>query len=368
MARAETPANGPPPRTRREIVLKWVVAITAVLSLGFGLNQAVQLISDGRERQRSIAELYRVGKQQQSSADFGGAWTSLEQALKTAEAGGRISKLIGQLSQERREVRMAQEDLAMEWLQYSRLSGGQTFAEFVEKPLAVIQRGAASASGPRNADLLAHVGWATFLRSRSGQSDLDPEPLYRQAIEADSANPYAHVFWGHWLLWQKRELEAALQHFSAAIAAGRARDQVRKIQLAALKNASESGEGDYLVAVNDMRRNNETISSQTRSDLFSIYTLTCAQRYDVERWTALLTALAAADQLITFQSLFYGAHDNDFDRWKRLGRDACLATLLEAAGQREEALKAWVTVRQNLPVQSGNLNLRAHAAIARLSR
>jgi hypothetical protein len=38
----------------------------------------MQLISDGRERQRNIAELSKVGKLQQDAADYAGAWTSLE--------------------------------------------------------------------------------------------------------------------------------------------------------------------------------------------------------------------------------------------------------------------------------------------------
>ena len=77
------------------IPLKWVGGITAILSLLFGLQQTIQLVSNLRERQRHIAELYKVGKLQQSTADYKGAWASFEQALKTAEAGEQLPKLTG---------------------------------------------------------------------------------------------------------------------------------------------------------------------------------------------------------------------------------------------------------------------------------
>ena len=102
-------------RPRLERVLKWVGGINAILSLLFGLHQMTQLVSNLRERQRHIAELYKVGKLQQGVADYEGVWTGFEQALKTAEAGGQLAKLTGQLGEERRELRQAQLE-ALEWI------------------------------------------------------------------------------------------------------------------------------------------------------------------------------------------------------------------------------------------------------------
>src|SRR5207249_4002363 len=129
---------------RRERILKWVGGITAILSLLFGLHQMTQLVSNLRERQRHIAELYKVGKLQQGAADYEGARASFEQALKTAEEGEQLPKLTGQLGEERRELRKAQEDLAMEWLEnvYVRLSEGQTFSNIVDKLVPILSRGA----------------------------------------------------------------------------------------------------------------------------------------------------------------------------------------------------------------------------------
>jgi tetratricopeptide (TPR) repeat protein len=346
-------------------LLKWVGGVTAVLSLILGLHQITQLVSDVRERERRVAELYKIGKSQQGAADYKGAWDSFERAAKTAEAGGQLAKLTGQLSKERRELREAQEDLAMEWLENGRIAEGKTLSDFLDELVPVLARGASSAGGVRKADMLAHVGWAFFLRSRDGQAGLDPENQYRQALEIDPANPYAHAYWGHWKLWRGGKLEAARQHFSAAIASGRAGNYVRRIQLAALKNLqSEQGDAEFLAVVNEMRKNKEKIDSQVRNDVFAIYYFAFSSNRD-DRFRNLLTAVPAAEQLATFRALFY---DNDFDEGKRLSRDSYLASLLEAAGQREEALRIWLTLRQGLPAgERSALGDRAAAALKRLS-
>jgi hypothetical protein len=368
------PDRGPPAgdqgprRSGLEKALKWVGAITAILSLIFGLVKLAELVSDVGERQRQIAELHKVGKQQQSAADYEGAWASFEQALKAAEPGGQLAKLTGQLSDERRALREAQEDLAMEWLRNLSVPKGKTFSDVVDKLVAVVHRGAASASGARKADLLAHLGWADFLRWRDGNRRLNPERQYREALEIDPANPYAHAHLGHWMLWAGEKPQEARQHFSSALASGRAREYVRGIQLAAVRNRGSDGDREFLAVVNDMRKNGEKLGSRTRSDVYSIYSFACAMRHDASRLAGLLAAVPATEQLATFQALFYGANDEDFDAGRRQGRDACLATLMEAAGQQEEALRTWLAIRQNLPPGNGSrLGDRAQDAMKRLS-
>jgi hypothetical protein len=160
-----------------------------VLSLVFGLFQLTQLISDVRERGRSPAELYRVGKQQQATGDHEAAWASFEQGLKAAEPGAKLAKLTGQLGKERAELRLAREDLAMQWLRNVRVhvTRGESFSRVVDKLDPVLHRGAAGSQGTRKADLLAHLGWGEFLRWREGRTELDPEPLYRQALATSAS-------------------------------------------------------------------------------------------------------------------------------------------------------------------------------------
>lgn len=330
----QTPVDPPRPagphgsRTKLEIVLKWAGGTTAILSLIFGLNQLTQLVSDVRERQRQATEHYNVGKLQHGAADYVGAWNSFEQGLKASGAGGKLVKLTGQLGKETIMLREAQEDLAMEWLENITTSEGQSFTDIVDRLFPVLSRGLASSSGARKADLLAHTGWANFLRWRDGKRHLNPEPQYREALEIDPANPYAHAHWGHWILWMGEAPEGARQHFSAALTSGRVRDYVRRIQLSAWKNEGEDGHPEFLAAVNDMRKNHESIDSQTISYLRAIYYLSCP-RYDSTRFTRLIAAVPATEQLATFRALL--------SDWDSPSRDACLASLMQAAGQQEEA-------------------------------
>ena len=96
------------------------------------------------------------------------------------------------------------------------------------------------ARGPRKADLLAHLGWADFLRWREGQRQLDPADRYRQALAVDPSNVYAHAMLGHWLLWSSDSVVDANRHFDAALQSGRERPFVRRLQLAGLGNKHDA--------------------------------------------------------------------------------------------------------------------------------
>jgi hypothetical protein len=215
-------------------VLKWVGGGTAVLSLVFGLRQLTTIISDARRRQHQVIELIGMGKLQQESRDYGAAWTSLAKAAELRANDPR--------------VRSGQEDLAMAWLDDIRGSQEPTpFTAIVDRLVPVLSRGVVAANGPRKADLLAHLGWADFLRWRDGQRSLDPAAWYRQALAADSQNVYAHAMLAHWTLWNDGKLEDTNGHFASALKSGRERSYVRRLQLAALANTSDgAGEVELL--------------------------------------------------------------------------------------------------------------------------
>jgi tetratricopeptide (TPR) repeat protein len=304
---------------------KWVGGVSAVLSLLFALQQFVSMISDMGERQRLFAELHKIARQQQAAADYEGAWASYEKALEIAQGGGQLAKLTGQLGEERRVLREAQEDLAMEWLEHVRVPEGRTFSDIIDKLVAVMHRGAVAAGGARKADLLAHLGWADFLRWRDGNRALSPERRYREALAIDAANPYAHAYWGHWMLWRRESVEEAQRHFSAALASGRARSLVRTIQLAALNNLTSEGEPAFVAAVSEMRKHDEPIDARTRQHVKSIYYFACGTRRDAGRLARLQAAVPVAEQLATLDALFSDTGSRD------PGLDACRAALQEAA-------------------------------------
>jgi tetratricopeptide (TPR) repeat protein len=307
-----------------ETPLKWIGVVTALLSLLLLLNQASKVYAEIRDRQRQVGELQAMADQQQRAGDFQEAWASLERADTTAGQGSYLARLASPPDAERQIIQTAQQDLAMAWLERASAAGGTRFSDTVDPLLPALTRGVETAAGRRKADLLAHLGWAQFLKSRDGGAEpIDPEPFYRQALDADPSNPYAHANWGHWLAWRRRPLEEAAAQFDAALASGRVRPYVRTLQLAALQLASTS-QAAYLVAVADMVRNQEPVGPGVRNAVYGLYAGACDDDAQFDR---LVAAVPAATQIAVIRALFF---DVDFDPGREPQRDACLARLQEA--------------------------------------
>lgn len=306
------------------VILKWVGGATAVLSLVFGLFQLLQIVATIRAQQHQVAELLRVGELQQATRDYSAAWASFAEAAKTAEAGGEVAKLMGSLSADQRRTRKAEEDLAMAWLDDIRVSKGEMFSDIANRVVPALDRGVANSSGVRKADLLAHIGWANFLQLRSEPFDLDIEAKYRDALESDPANPFAHAMWGHWLIVNGNHLKEAQQHFAAAVKSGRERPIVRELQIAALEWVSEDEEKIELIRVcNEMRENNESLSEEERIQVLSSTDFL----YRNMPFSQLARIVPADEQSATYRWLLRG-----FDVEQSNYRSFALARLAEAAG------------------------------------
>lgn len=358
-----------PPTPSGDNVMKWVTRGSAVLALVFAVIQLVRLVSDTRDRQRQIGELTRVEEMQAQAGDYPGTWASLDQALKIAESGGMLSKLTGQLSTDAQKLREKQEDVAMVWVENLSHSEGKTFSEVAEKLTPVMTRGAANAAGSRKADLLAHLGWASYLESRDARPSPDAMSQYRAALVVDPANPYAHAFLGHFLEQQHEPMDQVMAEFAAALAANRARPYVRRLQLAAADNRQFDGHPAFVAVVNDMRKHADPISDDTRHDFYNAYVFACGMRLDADDMKLLLDAVPAAEQVATFRALFYDPSRPPGGGEPRTSLDACLATLQEAAGDREAALKTWQALHQTVAAHDVNgLAARSDAAIKRLSK
>jgi Tfp pilus assembly protein PilF len=349
---ATHPAKKAQDRNVAATALKWVGGITAVLSLIFGLQQLVGLISAHRERDRQVKELLQTSEIQERGRDYAAAWKSLEEAERVASG--------------LREVRAAQESLAMDWLENASVNPHeQKFSDIVDKVAPVLDRAVPTAQGVRKADLLAHLGWAAFLRSRDGTSGTAPEDYYRQALAADPQNAYAHAMLGHWLLWNGGHLPEAGQQFAQALASGQRRNFVRQLQLAGIENVHSDAAGIELVKVlNAMRQNGEPVDSRTREAAWYLY------KSDLDPESAgrpqFLAALAPAEHLATFRWLFENADFSTSQTWLR---DFYRGILEDEAGQRGDALRTLLSVRSELPdVVVQRTRDEVNARIARLSK
>ncbi len=330
--------------------LKWVGCITAVLSLFAGIRELVKLFAGRVESHKKIETLVATAGIERQGHDYRAAWRTLEQAAQV-EPGAA-------------QVLAAQEQLALAWLEDVRPHEGEKFADITGKLEPVLWRAiTATQDAQKKADLLAHLGWAYFLRSREGATGLDPVFLYVQAVELDPHNPYAHVFWGHWILWRNGALVEAEQHFAAALQANRERALVRKFQLSALNNRpfDESLEPMLRVA-NEIRKEHGAVDDYTAGEMFSRY---ADKIFSAEpAANPFMKVVPPVEHVATFHWLF---DTLPCDESKALVRQTYLALLQEAAGQREDALNNYQSIRAKEPAGSGSLFNAVDAGIQRLS-
>lgn len=272
-------------------LMKWVGIAAALISLGTGIYELLHAQAELRERRRVVAEQVGAGREQQAAGYYPAAWDSFEEANTTAQPDGLFAKLLGGLSEQRQQIRAAQEDLAMEWIRTARATEGQSFATLADKLVNTLAAGANVASGARKADLLAHLGWAYFLKFRSGDLNVKPDVPYREAVTADPTAPYANAFWGHWILWTHGPLAEANKRFEAALATERARVDVRHFQLAALANVhSEETDAAWLGIVTEMHEKGEAFDAAISRDLYGRYYFALSDPTQLESMLAAVPA------------------------------------------------------------------------------
>jgi hypothetical protein len=332
--------------------LKVVAGVSAVLSLIFAIRQATIYITDHRDRQRRVAERLATAELQRSAHDYRASWSTLREAATMDPRADTVQR--------------AREALAMDWLEHAATSQGLALGALGDSTAPVLTRGALDARGARRGDLLAHLGWADFLRWRGGQVDLDPAVRYRQALDADSLNPYAHAMLAHWMLWQHdRRPDEARAHFAAALRAGRQGAYVRSLELAAYGNQqSAAGERELLRVANEMRVANDTIDENTRARLWSVYVSLLRQPSAASSFADSLS-VAPADLVRTYRWLFAMSERSESDA---LTYTYLLAHLQEAAGDSADALASYRAARGRTTPGDGPYRRGIDSALARLTR
>jgi hypothetical protein len=288
------------------------------------------------------------------SADYQAAWETLARAAKVDATSTRVQQ--------------AQEDVAMQWLENIHANGDQTFASITGKLEPVLTSGVASAKLPqRQADLLAHLGFSYFLRSREVPSSPDPERAYREALRIDPANPYAHAMWGHWILWNHGDTAKASEQFAAALAAPRPslRPYIRTMQLSAFNNVDELDAHLEIIRVaNEIRKEHGDLDPYWPHHILNLYWEYMAEPNKDE--PAFMNAVPPLDHLDTFDWLLEqkGPRENPDSISEGYIHDA----LLEAAGRRDEALAGYRALESRLgPHSYNNLAGPIHKGVVRLT-
>jgi hypothetical protein len=123
-------------------VLKWVGYATAILSFFFGVRELIKIVSDRLESRHEVGALLSSAEVELRGKDYSSAWRTLEQASK--------------LQPNSAKVRLAQENLAMKWLENTHLRENERFSDIGDKLEPVLTRGLSSTKdAQRTADLLA---------------------------------------------------------------------------------------------------------------------------------------------------------------------------------------------------------------------
>ena len=244
--------------------------------------------------------------------------------------------------------------------------GSAAAVDFLREVQPILVRGTIASSGKRRADLTAHLGWADFLLWKEKGGDLHPEDKYRQALALDSTNAYAHTMWGHWILFRRGSMDEARAHFAAAIHSGTNRDVVRGLQISALTNLDDStGDAEMLRVASEMQKRAEPATVELRRRMARMICLdpSSGVRSANSSGHPLRAVVSPHEDLAAVQWLFADVSLTDD---QSVGRDFCIAASQEAAGQREQALAMFKSVRVRLPKFS-NLQPGVDAAIRRLS-
>ena len=345
------PSSAPPRAGGMAPVLKIVAGVTAVLSLAFAIRQASVYITDYRQKRRHVSELLVAAEIQRTAHDYRAAWAGLREAASSGDDAA---------------VQTARENLAMAWLDDARGSNGLTLGGIADTVVPVLSRGLAGAQGARRGDLLAHLGWAHFFKWRDGQRQLDPAAQYREALVADSGNPYAHAMLGHWLLWNHESVAEANGHFGAALASGRERHYVRHLQLAAFDNLrDESGDANLLRVANDMRMRGDSIEAGGRDMLWNPYYSMLGRGRPGRAAGPLEATLSPEELLLTYRWLFA---TSSYVESKGFLYTIQLARLEEAAGDSVSALASYRTALGQATDGYADRRPDTESAIARLTR
>ena len=323
---------------------RWVAAIVGaiatILGVSLNLDAVGNLVTDRGQQRATYTQLLETADQQLKERKYDLALKGVEEAGERREAQGWKLRGLPTLD----EVHAKEADVAMAWLRDIHLLGeGKTFTAVVERLEPSIQREEVRAMGPRKADLVAHLGYADFLRTRDGRRDLDPAARYEEAIGIDPNNPFALAMLGHWRLWNGGSVADAEKLFDQALATKREVAFVRQWQLSAFHNRSgdDDGEFAFLRALNDMRVKGESIGEQSQSDVDAIYYL----HNRPGEIDALLHAMPPQDHLALV--LFF--LNNERVDHKRQTYEYYAALLEEATGDRAAARAHLLALLKELP-------------------
>jgi hypothetical protein len=331
--------------------LKVVGIISATISFFLALNQITGVVQTFRIHHKEFREAMDTGDQAEKREDYRAAYDSFKHATD--------------LDPVDRQAQRRQAEAGMLLLENVHGTSEHSFTDTANMLLPVFDKALIKANGPQAADLMAHEGWANYLRYREGAREgVTIEENYRRALEKDPSNAYAHAMWGFWILWQGGQLDQANQHFKAALTSGQHRDYVRTLQLGALHNRQDYDTDVALLRVaNDMRKGNEPLSDHERHSV--LWDTITVRLSDHDRLLRILQALPADEMQATYEWL--AERGAEPANTKTAVSAFVAANLREIGGNSEQALSLYRTLQKQLAGSRSTLIPQVDSAIKRLT-
>jgi len=339
---------------------KWLGVGAAALSVVSAVYGTLQYHAEKNARAERSTELLATSQIQQKARDYPAAWSSLKDAVAEIDKEGVLVRALGGLSAEQTRVHIAQEDLAMQWVRDggSRAERGH-LAEISDAVLPVLSSGASHAQEVRKADLLAHIGWAYWLKALDGAEGVKELQFYKEAIALDPRNPYANTFWAMPVIDQNNAKEAGVAQakklYDAALASSRAtgelRQWIRTREFASVRTYTsyKTAMPFFWQVVGEMQKAGEPIDERWLSEVQDQY---LANEISMTSFTdhlnAALTYLPLPVHIDLLQQLLKTQEDKE-----RQGElQIVLALALEKAGKPQEAL-SWLRTARGGAAVSG---------------
>jgi len=339
-------------------VMSWVGRTSALIglfvSVAGGVTWLVHRHQQTAERQAQMATAEAQAKQGQYQA----AVESYGVLLKSAPLD--------------RPVLDAQLKTAMGWAENFHVSVGenQSAADVagpeIDEILAILDAGLTRSKGTEAADVQAHIGWAHWLNQNIADREFGPlaEQNFRASLAADESNVYGNAMLGNWMLQNYKNFSEGIEHLNKAVATGKARPFVRRLQVGALVSLDKKDDRiELMKAANSIRKSGEPMDEEFRKRILD----SCFDPIvtDHGEMAECLTAVKPDEAWQTYLWL----EDKDGETHGRnLDHDFVEANLLELTGRRQESLEKYRALQQELKGQSGTMKSLVNAAIVRLSR
>ena len=241
------------------VVMAWVGGITALIGLFASLAGGIEWFVNHHKQKAEVETKLALAQAQAKQAEYQASLQTDGDILK-ADPGYRPA-----LDQQLATAMLWVEDFHVLAQDGQDTAGPAALA--LDQIFPILDAGLARSKGSPAADIQAHIGWAHWLNQKIAEREFGStaENDLRAALASDPANVYANAMLGNWILQNGGSLSEATQHLDAAVATGKARPFVRRLQLGALLYLDKKGARAALVkAVTEMRKSGEPLDESSK--------------------------------------------------------------------------------------------------------